>query len=240
MPTRTPIEVEITLARLYDNGMSIKSIAQSTHHSQRVVRRAISEHGTHRASTVKRNTTEIFKTLNKESAYWLGFIAADGHIRYHPDKYRYELIVEINRKDEKHLDKLKTYIEFGSKFYRKRDNCVIYSFSSKQLVQNLMLWINPNNKTELNNFGMMPDAYKIDFVRGYFDGDGGLNGPGFSITSCPATLLPVSDFISKAIGYPARYHTKKNNKADCACWNKDARIKFRNIFDGEPKLERKW
>lgn len=229
------------IAALYEEYTSISDLCKATGHGQHVVQRAISLYGTPRQSKVGKNTTDKFKSLDGESAYWLGFIAADGHIRYVPKLYRYELRVEINKRDEDHLDKLAEYIGFASKVFRKRDDCVIYSFTSKQLVENLLQWLNPNNKTELNNFDKIPDEFKTDFVRGYFDGDGHRVRPYmFGITSCPETLIPICEFISAKIGEPYRIYGKAGGKAKDARFNTAAGIKFFKEFDGKIKLERKW
>jgi intein/homing endonuclease len=240
MPARITDEREKELAALYENHTSIKSLMQETGHGQRVICRAILKYGSPRASKVGRNTTDLFKTLNSESAYWLGFIAADGHIRFQPGEYRYELVVEVNQKDEAHLDKLRKFIGFGSKTRRTRDECVIFCFSSKQLVENLMIWLNPNNKTHLNNFSKIPARRKKDFVRGYFDGDGSKSANRFSITSCPETLFPLVDYISDEIGESPRVYRKSGQQAYVAWWNKAATHRFVEIFNGKIRLERKW
>lgn len=196
--------------------------------------------GTPRPRTNDRNSTTAFKSPDQYEAYWLGFIAADGHIRYQPEKHRYELIVEVNKKDEAHVEKLRSYLGFGSKFFRSRDSCVIFSFCSKQLAENLILWITPNNKTEVDNFSIIPDYLKDSFVRGYFDGDGHMDVTKFSITSCPATLLPMASYINARLSEDARVYSKKNNKAMSVHWNKVATLKFRREFVGDIRMERKW
>lgn len=228
------------LAKLYDDGLSIKTIQQQTGRGQVQVSRAIRTYSTMRPSKVGRNATDKFKTLDSEAAYWLGFIAADGHIRYQPEKYRYELVVEVNKRDQAHVEKLRDWLGFGSVMERSRDDCVVFTFSSKQLVENLTLWLTPGNKTELDNFSKVPDEAKVDFVRGYFDGDGSVSRNRFSITSCPQTLIPVTNFIADIIGIEPKIYHKKENKALSANWTSKGRHLFGEKFAGAPSLERKW
>lgn len=228
------------IAGEYENHASIASLCAATGHGQHVVQKAIRKYGTPRQSKIGKNNTDRFLRLDATSAYWLGFMAADGHIRHVPSKYRYELVIEVNRKDELHIDKLASYIGFVSKTRRKRDDCIIYSFTSKQLVQNLMQWLNPNNKTELDNFSSFPEKWKKDFIRGYFDGDGHRRKSGFGITSCPGTLLPICEYISEAIGESYRLYDKAGGRAKDARFNKAAAEKFFKEFDGPIRLERKW
>lgn len=241
MGIKVSVEREIEIAKMYDAGLSIKKIMSETGHGQGVVTRSINTHSTMRASTVGRTHTYLFSELDDVTAYWLGFIAADGHLRDGAeDGHRYELVIEVNKKDEAHLDKLRDLLGFGTKIHRNRDDCVIFVFSSKSLVQNLSQWIECGNKTELDNFSDVPEEFKRDFVRGYFDGDGSTNGRSASITSCPATLHPLANFISDIVEEPARFYHKKNNKAIAARWNKNATKRFFEEFNGLPRLERKW
>lgn len=238
MPGRTSEHRERYLASLYDEGLSVKSIMESQSAGQRVVTRAVNTYSKMRQSTIGRNSTSKFEVLDDVAAYWLGFIAADGHLR--ADSHRYELVVEVNRKDEEHLDSLVAWIGFGSKIYRKRDNCVVFVFTSKQLVNNLSNWIAVGNKTERDNFSGVPSEHRVNFVRGYFDGDGSTTGRQFSITSCPQTLLPLAGFVAEVVGEAPRIYQKSGNLAQSAHWNKDATRNFKKTFDGIPRLERKW
>lgn len=238
MVSRITQEREIEIAGLYDRGMSIKSIMAALGHGQRVVTRAITTHSTMRPPTTARTFTEKFSLLDATTAYWVGFIAADGHLR--ADGHRYELVIEVNRKDQEHLDGLKRFLGFGTKVFRTRDQCIIYIFSSKSLVENLSQWVPVGNKTTHDNFSKIPTEWRKDFVRGYFDGDGSTTGRQFNITSCAATLIPLSTYIGQQVGKMPRIYQKPNNLALSAHWNKAETLKFFELFDGTPRLERKW
>ena len=53
-----------------------------------------------------RGNIKIFETINSEdSAYWLGFIYADGYIIANKNKRNYELGIELSSLDIEHLNK---------------------------------------------------------------------------------------------------------------------------------------
>lgn len=120
--------------------------------------------------------TNSFKSIDTdESAYWLGFLYADGYTR----KNRY-FSVGLQTGDYNHLEKLKIFLKtnqpieyrtnnIGSKYCRLQINC---SEISKNLYN---LGITPRRKNiELTLSSL--DQNKIHhFLRGLFDGDGDLS-----------------------------------------------------------------
>lgn len=127
-----------------------------------------------------RGNLNLFKEINDEnSAYWLGFIYADGSITYTPNKEKNRYVLEIGLKEEdyNHLLKFKTFI--GSHCfikYREKTKSYRLIVSSKELTMNLHKLGILKNKTYNDNicniWENVPILYKRDFIRGYFDGDG--------------------------------------------------------------------
>lgn len=82
-----------------------------------------------------------FKEINsEESAYWLGFIYADGTISYSPDskKNRYCLELGLKESDRSHIEKLKNFIGSKSKInFREKTKSYRILISSKELVLNI-------------------------------------------------------------------------------------------------------
>lgn len=154
----------------------------------------------------------FFSIENETSAYWAGFIAADGCV-YLPknEKHQHKLILEISRIDESHLEKF----DIGSNIrYRqtRTPNALgmcCKSISSNIICNDLLKYnITPNKSLTLE----FPENITIEnarhFIRGYFDGDGcftvdSTNYPRYSFLGTEKflniinSLLPVKSKIIK-------------------------------------------
>ncbi|GEA17487.1 hypothetical protein [Moorella sp. E306M] len=112
--------------------------------------------------------------LTPESAYWLGFIQADGCINIKPRCQ--SLTITVALKDINHLRQFLFDINANKppRCYEKpvaRSTCELVS---SQLVGDLMrLGIKPN-KTELGTFPIIDDGLANHYLRGVFDGDGNI------------------------------------------------------------------
>ena len=117
---------------------------------------------------------DYFKIVNnKEKAYWLGFIFADGFIEVNGKRFA----IELGRKDKRLLYKLAKCLKFNEDyiFYNKEHNSYVLRFQSEEFCNYLV------------NLGMIPGETKskkiklpkldnqelyLAFLLGYFDGDG--------------------------------------------------------------------
>lgn len=112
----------------------------------------------------------FFKTITKDSAYVLGWVASDGCIQYIPKK-KYSLRFEL--KDYDALEMIRTLMNSTHRIFPRKDKktyCLI--IDSKKLIKSLLdLGITPK-KTYTLQFPNIPKEYYPDFIRGYFDGDG--------------------------------------------------------------------
>ena len=117
-----------------------------------------------------------FSTLTSQSAYYLGFIAADGHITNYQNKMNY-LIINIVKSDQEILDEFKKQLFYTGKIYTAskkngQDQCIL-RICSNQIKLDINKYINTINKTySLEWCKNIPDELMIYFIRGYFDGDG--------------------------------------------------------------------
>jgi intein/homing endonuclease len=125
-----------------------------------------------------RNEYYFNKIDNKDKAYWLGFLYADGCTH----STRNEISIGIT--DEEHVEKFK--IAIGainhkitvSNDERWKNAKPIYHFSIKdaQLHKDLERWGCVANKTFIiSKIPNIPRDYVSHFIRGYFDGDGSLH-----------------------------------------------------------------
>jgi hypothetical protein len=161
----------------------------------------------------------FFQKINTESkAYWLGFIAADGYININKrevnitlaivDKeHLIKLLKDLNHSDHNVLKYRKTAY---SEKHRKTEK-VTLNLSSIKMNQDLRDKGLDNNKSEtLKELIGIPEELKHHFIRGFFDGNGGValmtqRTKGYNKTigwhdksyRCPAFYLTSTyDFLS--------------------------------------------
>lgn len=119
-----------------------------------------------------RVNVDSFKNIDDElSAYWLGFIYADGYVS---DKNNFE--VTLQERDYWHLVKLKHYLMADVKIgYKESVKAFRFGFQDKQLVDNLKKWgVHPRKSLTLKYPQFLREDLHRHFIRGYWDGDGSL------------------------------------------------------------------
>lgn len=135
------------------------------------------------------NDTVFEKIDSEEKAYWLGFLYADGFVAANNNQIGLGLAL----KDIEHLKKYKTFMgwegdikvnrehQFGSKDNHNKAgeemyNCRIIITNEKIHNDLVKLGCVPNKSLILQfpTEEQVPKKFQIDFVRGYFDGDGTL------------------------------------------------------------------
>ncbi len=111
---------------------------------------------------------DVFDEINEFSAYWLGFLAADGCVR----EEKHEIALKIKESDFYHLEKFKNWISPKSPI-RTYDNMVELKVHSNKLFDRLCeLGIIPRKTYVLKYPDWMPQKLHKHFVRGFTDGDG--------------------------------------------------------------------
>lgn len=121
--------------------------------------------------------SKFFKEINTaEKAYWLGLFYADGSISSKTNQ------IALGLKDKDHVKKFKVAIgAVNNKITATYDDrfskeCILYTFTirDKELHDDLIKFGCVPNKTHVLELHIpsIPEKYKWDFVRGYFDGDG--------------------------------------------------------------------
>jgi len=114
-----------------------------------------------------------FKNWSNEMAYFLGLIAADGHVR----KQNNLLMLNLKKTDEKIIQNLKEALQYDGPLYtiNKKDGqtqCCL-TVCSKEIVKDLNeLGLNGNKTFDFDWVVGMPDKYLSHFIRGVFDADG--------------------------------------------------------------------
>lgn len=111
----------------------------------------------------------IFSDINEISAYWLGFLWADGSLSNNV------LELEIKSTDEEHLLKLVnslTKLSTPSVYRRTRHNASTSRISiTDKCIANSLRELGFNKKS-IRIIPNIPENMIVHFIRGYFDGDG--------------------------------------------------------------------
>jgi len=148
----------------------------------------------------------FFDTLNEKSAYWLGFLYADGYVRMKDGKSG-ELKLKLKDTDKGHIEKFLNDIECNKPIKCGIDNkskfCSVTVYSNS-LVNKLFELGCVNNKTQKIRLPNLNDNLMNHFIRGYFDGDGSIskvkNRPNSFVVSICSNKNFNEDII-KFLGY---------------------------------------
>jgi hypothetical protein len=184
----------------YDDGMSIQKLAELFETSKVVIRRVL---GTNDITIRTQSEQELlnsgngslrhdaFDTITEESAYWIGFLYADGYVLKYGN--RCLISIDLSTRDEGHLRKFATYLKSSNSIcrsIRKREKgnypTSKITISSKQLFDRLTTLGFDNTKT-YTAVPPMELMNNVHFWRGVLDGDGWLT----KTNSRQYTLLQV-------------------------------------------------
>jgi hypothetical protein len=180
---RTNIDVEKHIISDYLDGKNIVELSElfslGTTTIHRILKRNnIKTRGVSEAQRNKNINHGFFNTYNEQSCYWAGFLAADGCLC---NKNRsYIISVTISAKDLSHLEKFASSIGYDRKILIKEcktsygiSEYVRLSFASKEMFADLLEKFNIAEKKSLILVPpTIPQHLTVNFIRGYFDGDG--------------------------------------------------------------------
>lgn len=146
----------------------------------------------------------IFQQIQDDNtAYWIGFLAADGSICHN------KLEIGLSRKDIKHLYKFKKFIDYNGIITERETLCsnngkyypsCYISIQNKNIIKHLSQYqIVPNKSHKNIDFlNYIPEKYKIPFILGLFDGDGWFtktDNMNFGICGNQATIYSISQYL---------------------------------------------
>ena len=160
---------------LYNKGISLTKIAKLFNTSRDTLSKRLKNHNIEivNIQNLTKFNENIFDEIDtEEKAYWLGFIYADGYISSNGNHF--ELSLQLS--DINHL------VKFNEFMQHNKNNIKFDSYRCRWSIANKHLW------NTLNNYGCTPkksltlefpninifknELLLIDFIRGYFDGDG--------------------------------------------------------------------
>lgn len=194
----------------YRNGSSLTALAKKNNRDARTIRKILVKQGEHIRSKEEQNKyspqnqrkyhiddTFLDKIDSCDKAYLIGFIAADGTIQ--PDG---SIKIALSTKDKELLIKFQAILETN---YPIRDSITkdgyevsTFVFRSKSIRERLFEYNVVRGKTYFFSFPKtLPKKYYIDFIRGYWDGDGTI----CLINGCPRSSLCSyqKDFLKDVI-----------------------------------------
>lgn len=148
----------------------------------------------------------FFDKFNQNSAYLLGFIAADGNITLDEYNRPARLSIGLSTKDIAFLEKVKILLDFSGpiitrkqilKTNNKEYSCSLLRINSRKLCQKIYdLGIKNKKSLTIKWLKNIPKKYIHHFVRGYFDGDGSICQRTDKTKNPAIEILGTFNFIS--------------------------------------------
>lgn len=182
------------LIKEYNNGASLAKLSKEYNMPARTIRRILTENNIHIRSKNEQNkyspqnqrkysiNDTFFSTQNSNMAYILGFLAADGCVY----KKNNTIKIGISSIDRNFLVMLNQIMESNFPIHDYITNKG-YSVSELRITSSQI-------KKDLAEYGIIPkktysltfptkleSKYYLDFIRGYFDGDGSISTAGKAI-----------------------------------------------------------
>jgi len=111
---------------------------------------------------------QCFASMNSSSAYWLGFLAADGFIENKSNR----VVLNLGKKDIDHLLFFKAFVGGTGEITERKSGTMMYSFSSRQIHTNLVNFGVVQNRNNIFQYPTIPRELDSHFLRGFIDGDG--------------------------------------------------------------------
>lgn len=173
-----------------------------------------------------------FSQYTAESCYWAGFLAADGCIS------NGSLYLCLHAQDLDHIQKFQQFVGSNHKISINTEdyNRAQTAFVNKTINEDLLYNFNiTERKTETYEMPIIPEEFKWDFIRGYFDGDGCICESFSNKNSKTATLYttivgskPLIEKLYPIIGLNGSIQEKAKVKVIKYCTNSS--IKFLKLI----------
>lgn len=181
---------------LKEQGKKRSAIASEFSLTEDQLKRLITKNGWAKKPPIIGNKN-AFSSLNENSCYWGGFLAADGNI-----DSRNRVRIMLNYDDTSHLEKFRDFIKSTHKISSNTDKYYRSSFecTSSDLCRDLAsnFCIVPN-KTAILRFPSIEDTNLLrHYIRGYFDGDGSVCESFSNRNSTTATIYATFASGSKS------------------------------------------
>lgn len=165
---------------------------------------------------------DAFAMITPESAYWIGFLMADGCVMHHRRGGRY-VRVALAAEDATHIEAFRTFIGFDGKIhigkrgpwngYQRQDIHALSVGSARMAADLARYGVVPNkSKREQASDDLV---FNRDFWRGVIDGDGSIfisnkNDPTISLCNGGASLLhQFSRYVQSMVQAKCTIHVNR-------------------------------
>lgn len=115
-----------------------------------------------------------FNTIKAKEAYWLGMIAADGHV-YSDKRYPKSKSIGLHTKDEELVNNFKNFLESEHKITKEKTGYFKFGATSKDITDRLETFGITERKSLTLEIKNIPKLYISHFMRGILDGDGSIS-----------------------------------------------------------------
>lgn len=246
----------------YTNKISYKELAMRYNVSEDTMRKYFKAHKILTRTKYLHSLTNhnFFNIYTSDMAYILGLYVADGYITSN------RFTIELNSTDEEILYLIGSKISKSYSIYHKKARInkagiqtremTCLGIWSKSICNTLHCMNCGKNKTYLEKyfFKNIPNKFKWDFIRGYFDGDGsivnskGIRSNGYTynnycfsiISKTPQLLKDIKDFLYReGIKSNIRSDGRSNYRLQVTS-KKDIKIIFNKLYPSSLYLKRKY
>lgn len=241
-------EQKLDVIDLYKNGWTCRKLATKYNIDKSAISRLLKNNnipveydreGKARLYTINH---DAFRDFTEQSAYWGGFLYADGYIH----KTRPIIVVALKSSDREHVEKFRKFIETNKpiRTYEHKLNGKIFmscgnEIVSKDIVEDVKKYGvgRPRNPLSINE---LPNEYFPHWLRGFIDGDGSISKtkPRISIVGDKKLLRIIDDRLIELLGiihgsifkhtvshvYYLEYYTRDKTKKILDYIYKDATI----------------
>ena len=228
-------EQKADIKYLYEEeGWTIKQIEKKYKSGHGNISRMLDEMGVKKKFWLSKNRLlkeDYFENIDcPEKAYYLGLLFTDGNISPDSENIRAPMVrIELVETDIDILERLKKDLKSESTLkYNKRANRehATYAFGirNQKIADDLAKWnIVPNKTYEVDEI-IIPENYKIDFLRGFIDGDGSLywSNNSFHINVCGHSrniIGQIADLGNELIGKEKKTGIQCNNGVNRYTWH---------------------
>lgn len=168
-------EIGNKIILLRQKGMSLRSIEKEVEVERHKISRFLKDSNINTQNLDRHKYYEdIFKVIDtQEKAYWLGILYADGCVRNEKNM----VTLTLNIEDEYILEKFANFVSEDLKPTKHSINAKRVSISNSKIYNDLLnkgLMERKSLKLKFPNIKILPIYLQSHFIRGYFDGDGGL------------------------------------------------------------------
>lgn len=232
-----PEELQKQIIELYERGYGLDKIVEilNTSFSFDKVKSILIDNGIHIRNTQEAAQTKIIPDLRKyqindnynfnshNGAWILGMFAADGYLPSTKGAHN-KCILALKESDVECLEQIKKELSYTGPIYNYLSSDQIHrfvslSFTSKKIRETMESYGIINKKTYfMEHLPDLPDEYMLDYIRGYFDGDGSIyitkkdNKIGSSFTCHSKTFLyELKEYLQRKIGISGKIYFSRNN-----------------------------